>query len=479
MSVVIRGGTVVTADRTYRADVRCEGETIVEVSEDLEVPSGAELVDAGGCFVMPGGIDPQTHMQLPFMGTAATDDFYSGTTAMMTGGTTSLIDFVIPAKGQRLMDAWRQWNEWAQKSTGDYGFHVAVTWWDEQVPNEMRELATQRGVNSFKHFMAYKGAIMADDEILVNSFKIVREVGAMATIHAENGELVAHLQNEIFEQGITGPEGHPLSRPPAVEAEATNRAIRIAEMIGVPVYIVHTSSRDAMEEVIRARTRGQTVFSEVLSQHLVIDSSVYRNPDWRTAAHHVMSPPFRDNTHQEFLWNALASGQAQTTATDHCSFLTEQKQMGKDDFRKIPNGTGGLEDRMSILWHHGVNQGRFGPERFVQVTSTNAAKLFNIYPKKGAIMPGADADVIVWDPSKSRTISAKTHHQNVDFNIFEGMQVQGVNVATVRRGAVTYLDGDVRVERGTGKFIHRPCGAPYVKALQKKLQKQAPTPVKR
>ena len=479
MSVVIKGGTIVTADRTYRADVSCEGETITAIGEDLEVPAGAEVVDAGGCFVMPGGIDPQTHMQLPFMGTSAIDDFYSGTTAMMTGGTTTLIDFVIPDKGQRLMDAWRQWNEWAQKSTGDYSFHVAVTWWDEQVPSEMRELATQHGVNSFKHFMAYKGAIMADDEILVNSFQIIREVEAMATIHAENGELVAHMQNDIFEQGITGPEGHPLSRPPEVEAEATHRAIRIAQMIGVPVYIVHTSSRDAMEEVIRARTRGQTVFSEVLSQHLVVDSSVYRDPDWRTAAHHVMSPPFREKEHQEFLWSALASGQAQTTATDHCSFLTEQKEMGKADFRSIPNGTGGLEDRMSILWHHGVNKGRFSPQRFVEVTSTNAAKIFNIYPRKGAILVGADADIIVWDPDRSRTISATTHHQAVDFNIFEGMEVQGVNVATVRRGVITYLDGDVRAERGTGQFIPRPCGAPYVKALQKRRQLQAPTPVER
>ena len=479
MAVIIRGGTVVTADQTFRADVLTEGETIIAVGENLEVPAGAEVVDAGGCYVMPGGIDPQTHMQLPFMGTAAVDDFFTGTTAMMTGGTTMLIDFVIPSKGQRLMDAWRQWNEWALKATGDYSFHVAVTWWDDQVPNEMRTLGRECGVNSFKHFLAYKGAIMADDEILVRSFEVIRELGAMATIHAENGELVAHMQQRVFEQGIRGPEGHPLSRPAQVEGEATHRAIRIAEMIGVPVYIVHTSSRDAMEEVVRARLRGSTVFSEVLSQHLVIDDSVYRHPDWDTAAHYVMSPPFRPKEHQEYLWHALASGQAQTTATDHCSFKTEQKRMGRDDFRKIPNGTGGLEDRMTILWHHGVNKGRLTMNQFVAVTSTNAAKLFNIYPRKGAIAVGADADVIVWDPEKTRTISAKTHHQATDFNIFEGMEVRGVNVATVRRGVVQYLDGDVRVERGTGKFIPRPTGAAYVQALQEKSAASVPQPVVR
>ena len=290
----------------------------------------------------------------------------------------------------------------------------------------------------------------------------------MVTVHAENGELVSHLQRRVLERGITGPEGHPLSRPPEVEGEAAHRAIRIAEMIGVPLYIVHTSSKDALDAVISARLRGQTVFSEVLSQHLVIDDSVYRDPDWRTAAHHVMSPPFRPAHHQAALWNGLTSGMIQTTATDHCSFLTEQKEAGRDDFTKIPNGTGGLEDRMSILWHHGVNRGRLTPNQFVAVTSANAAKIFNIYPRKGAILEGADADLIVWDPEKSRTISASTHHQKVDFNIFEGMEVQGVNVATVSRGNLVYQDGDLRAERGAGSYVKRPCNASYTQAIAKR-----------
>lgn len=468
MSVWIQGGTVVTNDRTYRADVYCENGVIQQVGENLDIPSGAERVDAGGCYVMPGGIDPQTHMQLPFMGTHAVDDFYSGTAAMLTGGTTMLLDFVIPSPQTPLMDAFNTWQDWAQKAAADYSFHVAVTWWDESVPKDMERLARDHGVNSFKHFMAYKGAIMADDEILVASFEKARELGALVTVHAENGELVSHLQRRILEQGITGPEGHPLSRPPEVEGEAANRAIRIAEMVGVPLYIVHTSSSDALDAVTAARLRGQTVFSEVLSQHLVIDDSVYRNPDWRSAAHHVMSPPFRPAKHQDALWCGLQSGLIQTTATDHCTFLTEQKEAGRDDFTKIPNGTGGLEDRMSILWHHGVNTGRITPNQFVAVTSANAAKIFNIHPRKGAILKGADADVIVWDPNKSRTISAATHFQKVDFNIFEGMEVQGVNVATVSNGKLVYLDGDLRAERGAGRYVKRPCHAGYTQALAKR-----------
>ena len=244
--------------------------------------------------------------------------------------------------------------------------------------------------------------------------------------YAENGELVFRLQKDIYDQGIQGPEGHPLSRPPEVEGEAANRAIRIAEVLGVPLYLVHTSCIDALEAVTRAKLEGQRVFAEVLAQHLVIDDSVYRNPDWRSAAHYVMSPPFRSKEHQEALWRGLQAGMLQTTATDHCCFCTAQKEMGKDDFRSIPNGTGGVEDRMSVLWHHGVGTGRLTPSEFVAVTSTNTAKIFNIHPKKGCLNVGADADVVIWDPEGTRVISAETHHQNIDFNIHEGMEVKGI-----------------------------------------------------
>src|SRR6187402_1311878 len=420
-SLLIRGGTVVNADREFKADVLCIDGRIAAVGEDAakNAPAGAEKLDAGGQYVLPGGIDPHTHMQLPFMGTVAADDFFTGTAAGLAGGTTSIIDFVIPNPQQPLLEAYRMWREWAQKSAADYSFHVAITWWSEQVSRDMGVLVNEEGINSFKHFMAYKNAIMCDDETLVNSFKRALELGAMPTVHAENGELVFLLQKEVAKMGITGPEGHPLSRPPMVEGEAANRAIAIAEVLNVPIYIVHVSCIEAADAIARARARGQRVYGEVLAGHLLIDDSVYRDPDFAKAAAYVMSPPFRPKGHQEALWRGLQSGQLHTTATDHCVFCAPQKAAGKNDFTKIPNGCGGVEDRMSVLWHYGVGSGRLTPSEFVRVTSSNAAQIFNLYPRKGAMRVGSDADVVVWDPNGSRTISAKTHHQNVDYNVFE------------------------------------------------------------
>ena len=455
---VIKGGTLVTAEGESRSDVLIDGEVVVAVGQDLD---GDEVIDASGAYVMPGGIDPHTHMELPFMGTVASEDFYSGTCAAMAGGTTTIIDFVIPAPQQRVMDAYDQWRSWAEKAAGDYSFHVAITWWDDSVHADMGTLARERGVNSFKHFMAYKGAIMCDDEVLVNSFTRARELGALCTVHAENGELVWRLQQEIYEKGIHGPEGHPLSRPPEVEGEAANRAIRIAEVLGVPLYLVHTSCIDALEAVTRARLEGQRVFAEVLAQHLVFDDSVYRNPDWDRAAGYVMSPPFRPKEHQAALWRGLQAGMLQTTATDHCCFCIDQKRAGLEDFRSIPNGTSGVEDRMSVLWHHGVRTGKLTPTEFVQVTSTNCAKIFNIFPKKGTIAVGSDADIVVWDPTASRTISAKTHHQNIDFNIYEGHTVTGVAAVTLSRGRTVWKDGQINAERGSGRYLNRPCFPGY------------------
>ena len=470
MTVLIKGGTVVNAEQSFRADVLCQNGVIAAIGESLDAPSGATVVDAGGQYVMPGGIDPHTHMQLPFMGTVTTEDFYSGTAAGLAGGTTMIIDFAIPNPQQNVMETYQQWREWAEKSVSDYSFHVAITWWDDSVHEDMGTLVRDHGVNSFKHFMAYKGAIMADDEILVNSFSRALELGAIPTVHAENGELVFRLQKELYEKGITGPEAHPLSRPPEVEGEAANRAIRIAEVLRVPLYIVHNSCRQSLEAITRARNEGQRVFGEVLAGHLLVDDSVYLDPDFEVAAAHVMSPPFRSKDNQEALWHGLQSGNLQTTATDHCCFCADQKAMGNDDFRLIPNGTAGIENRMEVLWHHGVGTGRL---------TMNAAQIFNIYPRKGSVSVGADADIVVWDPAATKTISAKTHHQNVDYNIFEGMTVIGCASHTISRGRVVYADGELDVERGAGRYVDRPPFAPYYDALKIQAQRAEPVAIPR
>jgi len=390
-----------------------------------------------------------------------------------------IIDFVIPSPQTSILEAYHQWREWAEKSVADYSFHVAITWWDETVHADMKTLVEKHGVNSFKHFMAYKGAIMAPDEILVNSFNRALELGAMPTVHAENGEMVAQLQKKIFDMGITGPEGHPLSRPPEVEAEAANRAISIANVYGVPLYIVHVSTKQSLEAITRARNSGQKVFGEVLAGHLLVDESVYLDKNFESAAAHVMSPPFRAKEHQDALWKGLLSGNLQTTATDHCCFCADQKAAGKDDFRITPNGTAGVENRMEVLWHHGVNTGLFNMNEFVKLTSTNAAQIFNIYPRKGSISVGADADIVVWDPEKTKKISAKTHHQNIDFNIFEGMEVKGCASHTISAAKIVYANGELKVERGAGRYVDRPPYSSFYQGLDVQAEKNKPKAVKR
>ena len=477
MSVLIKNGTIVNADQSFQADVLCADGKIQEIGSNISAPSGAEVVDATGQYVMPGGIDPHTHMQLPFMGTVASEDFYTGTAAGLAGGTTMIIDFVIPAPQTSIIEAYHQWREWAEKSVADYSFHVAITWWDETVHADMKTLVEKYGVNSFKHFMAYKGAIMATDEILVNSFNRALELGAMVTVHAENGEMVAQLQEKIFNMGITGPEGHPLSRPPEVEGEAASRAISIANVYGVPLYVVHVSTKQSLEAITRARNAGQKVFGEVLAGHLLVDESVYLDKNFESAAAHVMSPPFRAKEHQDALWKGVLSGNLQTTATDHCCFCADQKAAGKDDFRLTPNGTAGVENRMEVLWHHGVNTGRLNMNEFVKLTSTNAAQIFNIYPRKGSISVGADADIVVWDPEATKTISAKTHHQNIDFNIFEGMKVKGCASHTISAAKVVYANGELKVERGAGKYIERPAYASFYQGLDRQAEINKPKSV--
>jgi dihydropyrimidinase len=313
----------------------------------------------------------------------------------------------------------------------------------------------------------------------VNSFQRALELGAMPTVHAENGELVYLLQQEVAKMGITGPEGHPLSRPPMVEAEAANRAIAIADVLGVPIYIVHVSCMESAEAIARARARGQRVYGEVLAGHLVLDDSVYRHPDFATAAAHVMSPPFRPSGHAEMLWRGLQSGQLHTTATDHCVFCADQKAAGRDNFAKIPNGCGGIEDRMRVIWDAGVNTGRLTPSEFVAVTSANCARIFNIYPQKGCIVEGADADIVVWDPAATKTISVRSQFSKGDFNIFEGRTVKGNASHTLSQGKLVWADGDLRAVAGAGRYVRRPPFGPHFLATAKRTQDLAPCAVVR
>jgi dihydropyrimidinase len=465
MSLVIRGGTVVSAHHEFQADVRCEDGLIAEIGPGLPLPDGADVVDASDAYVIPGGIDPHTHMELPFMSARTGDDFFTGPAAGLAGGTTLIIDFVIPEPDERPLEAYHEWRRRAAKAPSDYTFHVAITSWSEQVAEDMGTLTREHGINSFKHFMAYKNRIMLSDDGLVPSFARCRELGAIATVHGENGDLIEVLRAQLLAAGVTGPEGHPQAQPPAVEGEATNRAIRIAEVAGTPLYVVHVTCNDSLEAIVRARLEGQRVWGECLVQNLVIDDSVYYQDDKVAARAFVMSPPFRPKEHQEHLWRGLQSGMLDTTATDHCAFCNADKDIGADDFTQIPNGTSGIEERMSVLWHHGVETGRLTPSEFVALTSTNCAQIFNIYPRKGAVAVGSDADLVIWDPAASRTVSAQTHHQANDFNIYEGMTLTGIPRATISQGHVRWDGEALRVSEGDGRFIERPTFPPVYEAI--------------
>ena len=476
MTTVTKNGTVVTADLTYKADVLVEGGQIIEIGTDLK---GDKELDATGCYVMPGGIDPHTHLEMPFMGTYSSDDFESGTRAGLAGGTTMVVDFALPNPGESLLDALKRWDNKSTRANCDYSFHMAVTWWGEQVFNDMEVVVKERGINTFKHFLAYKGALMVNDDELFASFNRLAELGATPMVHAENGDVVAELSAKLLAEGNTGPEAHAYSRPSQVEGEATNRAIMIADMAGVPLYVVHVSCEESHEAIRRARMQGKRVWGEPLIQHLTLDESEYFNKDWDHAARRVMSPPFRNKQHQDSLWAGLSSGSLSVVATDHCAFTTEQKRYGVGDFTKIPNGTGGLEDRMPMLWTNGVSTGRLTMNEFVAVTSTNIAKILNCYPKKGAILVGADADIVVWDPEKEKTITAGSQQSAIDYNVFEGHKVKGLPRFTLTRGHVAVHDGEIRTQEGHGKFVAREANATVNKALSQWKELTAPQPVVR
>ena len=477
MSKVIKNGTVCTADRAWKADVLIEGEVIRQIGENL---AGDDYIDAEGAYVIPGGIDPHTHLEMPFMGTTAAETFETGTWAAAAGGTTMVVDFCLPGADGSLKNAI---NEWHRKSApqicSDVGYHMAITGWDENVFNEMED-AVKMGVNSFKHFMAYKGALMIEDDEMFASFKRCRELGALPMVHAENGNLVADLQAEMLAKGITGPEGHAYSRPPEFEGEAANRAITIADAAGVPLYIVHVSCEQSHEAIRRARQKGMRVYGEPLIQFLTLDESEYFTGDWLHSARRVMSPPFRNKEHQASLWAGLQSGSLQVVATDHAAFNSAQKLMGKDNFCLIPNGSNGLEERLAVLWTEGVETGRLTPSEFVAATSTNIAKILNIYPKKGALVVGADADIVVWDPKISKTISASNHHSILDYNVFEGFEVRAQSRYTLSRGDVIWAWGqNSQPQPGRGRFVPRPPFPSANVALSKWKELTSPKMIKR
>lgn len=453
--LLIKGGTVVNAHHHEIADVYIEEGIIVSVKPNIMVSDDVTVLDATGKYVMPGGIDPHTHLAMEFMGTESVDDFFSGQAAALAGGTTMHIDFIIPVNGS-LTAGFESYSNKAKKACMDYGFHMAITKWDEVVSRDMEIMVGEKGVNSFKFFMAYKGALMINDELLLQGLEKCKSLGALAMVHAENGDAVAEGQKRMISLGITGPEGHALSRPPVLEGEATARAIRLAGFVNTPLYVVHVMSIDAMEEIAEARKRGQRVIGEPVVSGLVLDDSWLWHPDFTTAAKYVMSPPIRKSGHDKALQSALSAGILQLVGTDHCVFNSTQKAMGIDDFRKIPNGVNGIEERMHLIWDTMVESGKISINDYVKITSTECARIFNIYPRKGAILAGSDADIIILNPNSSFEITADSHHSKSDTNVFEGHRGKGKVEVTISRGRVVWKDGELRVEPGSGRYVELP-----------------------
>lgn len=453
-ALLIQGGTVVNAHGAGQADVLLEGGKVVLVGQGLKAPRGARTINAKDKLVIPGGIDPHTHLAMPFMGQVAADDFFTGHTAALAGGTTMHVDFALPIGGMKA--GLKEWRRKAERAAMSYGFHMAVTSWDDQVSADMAEMVKE-GINSFKFFLAYKGALMVTDDQFLQGLVRCKELGVLPMVHAENGDAVAYGQKRVFEElGITGPEGHMYSRPSNVEAEATARAIRLAEVAETPIYVVHVMSKDAMLEVAAAKARGQRVVGEPVVSGMTMDESMLLHPNFTIAAQYVMSPPIRKHDVDGVaLQGALASGVLDLVGTDHAVFNSTQKAKGKHDFRIIPNGVNGLEERMVVVYDTMVSKGLIDLPRYVEVTSTAAAKVFNAYPQKGCVCVGSDADLVVFDPSQKTTVSAATHHSAMDTNIYEGRTYQGKVDVVVSQGEVVFENGKLTdvVKPGRGKFV--------------------------
>jgi dihydropyrimidinase len=455
MALLIKNGEIVTADSRYTADIYCEGETITRIDRNLSVPAGAEVIDAKGKYVFPGFIDPHVHIYLPFMGTFSKDTYETGSRAALVGGTTTLIEMCCPARKDDALTAFELWMSQAVgKSACDFTFHMGVTKFDDTTEAQLREIV-RRGISSFKIFLAYKGAFGVDDTELYRTLKLAKELGVIVTAHCENETLVAERCKELLAAGQTSPGQHHESRPPAVEAEGVHHLMTFAELTGAATYIVHLSCREALEQALAARQRGVRVNIETLIQYLVLDKTYAERPDFE-GAKYVMSPPLRDARNQAVLWNGLRDGLINTVATDHAPFdFAKQKPMGKDDFTKIPNGIPSLEERINLLYTYGVKAGKIDLPTFVNAASTQVAKLFGLFPRKGTIQPGADADLVVFDPGYRGTISAKTQAMNVDYSAFEGWKIEGRPSVVTVRGQVAARNGKFCGTLGRGQFLQR------------------------
>jgi dihydropyrimidinase len=452
---VIRNGTIVTATDTYVADIGIADEKISAIAAQLPAENAARMIDASGLLVLPGGIDVHTHLDMPFGGTTSADDFATGTTAAAFGGTTTLIDFAIQYKGQTLRHAFDTWMQKAQgKAVTDYAFHCIITDLGSAQLEEMTQLIRE-GVTSFKLFMAYPGVFMLDDASIFRAMSQAADQAGFICMHAENGGAIDVIVQKALAQGKRAPKYHALTRPTTAEAEATSRAIALAEMAGCPVYIVHLSCNEALEKVREARDRGLPVFAETCPQYLYLSLENMDVPGFE-AAKYVFTPPLREKWHQERLWHGLTHDHLQVVSTDHCPFcFKEQKELGKDDFTKIPNGGPGVEHRLSLIYTGGVHGKRFSANRFVELVSTTPAKLFGLYPRKGTIAVGSDADIVLFAPDAEHTISAKTHHMRVDYSMFEGIKVQGMPKTVLSRGH-TIIDNNKFTGRpGAGQFLRR------------------------
>ncbi len=449
IGTIVRGGTIVTATDRFVADVSIENGIIAAIASSLSGSQGTEI-DASGCYVFPGFIDPHTHLDMPFGGTVTADDFASGTAAAALGGTTTIVDFALHQKGDSLANALATWEKKAAgKASIDYAFHLTIADGRQETLEEIPLMIEREGVNSFKCFMAYKHILQVDDETIYRVMQAAAKFGGLVQVHAENGDVIEVTVKDALAEGYTAPKYHALTRPVQLEMEATARAIWMAEVSGSPLYVVHVSSAGAADAISDGRKRGLPIYGETCPQYLVCDTSDYDRPDF-AGANYVMSPPLRDKWNQNVLIGKLKNGELQTVGSDHCSFNCGQKALGKDDFSKIPNGAPTIEDRVAILYERTVNGGVIGLNQFVALAATNPAKLFGLFPRKGTIAVGSDGDLVVWDPDVSRTISAKTHHMAADNSIFEGMTVRGTPRYVISRGRVLAEGGAYVGETGRG-----------------------------